>query len=57
MFQDSLQLVQKLDTTAIVVQNINNHFTPQNKTIGSGMVVLLLIGAIYTFFIFKRPNK
>ena len=55
--KDSLVLVSKIDTTAITIQNINNQFTPQSKSIGGGLVVLLLIGAIYTFFIFKRPNK
>lgn len=28
-----------------------------NLTIGNGLTILLILGAIYTFFIFKRPNK
>jgi hypothetical protein len=41
----------------VAIQNINNQFTPMDKTIGSGLVVLWFAGLIFTLLIFKRPNK
>ena len=55
--KDSLQLTITIDSTSIVTQQINNQFTKADKTVGSGLVGLWLIGLIITVFVFKRPNK
>ena len=55
--KDSLQLHTTIDSTSIATQNINNQFTAADKTVGSGLVGLWLIGLIFTVFVFKRPNK
>lgn len=55
--KDSLQLTITIDSTSIATQRINNQFTKTDKTVGSGLVGLWMIGLIVTMFIFKRPNK
>jgi hypothetical protein len=55
--RDSLQLTITIDTTYIKTQTINNQFTKTDKAVGNGLVVLWLLGLIFTIAIFKRPNK
>lgn len=56
--KDSLQLTITIDSTSIATQNLNNQFnTKTERVIGSGLVALVIIGFIYTRFIFKRPNQ
>jgi hypothetical protein len=54
---DSLQLTITIDSTYIKIQSINNQFTKTDKAVGSGLVVLWVIGLLFTIVIFKRPNK
>ena len=47
-----------IDSASITTQSLNNQFnTKTDRVIGSGLVALVVIGYIYTRFIFKRPNK
>jgi hypothetical protein len=57
MYKDSLQLTITIDSTSIATQQINNQFTKTDKTVGSGLIGLWMIGLILTIFVFKRPNK
>ena len=55
--KDSLYLQPiKADTLSTQIQHINNQFKPADKTIGSGLIGLWLLGLIFTVFIFKRPK-
>ena len=58
MEKDSLQISMAIDSASITTQSLNNQFnTKTDRVIGSGLVALVVIGYIYTRFIFKRPNK
>jgi hypothetical protein len=55
MNKDSLiYLSVPKDTLLTQIQQINNQFKPVDKTIGSGLVGLWLIGLVFVLFIFKR---
>ena len=51
---DAIFLEIPKDTLPTQIQHINNQFKPVDKTIGSGLVGLWLLGLIFTLFIFKR---
>lgn len=55
--KDSIQIYAPIDTTSITIQNINNQFTKTDKTVGSGLIGLWIVGLIITMFVFKRPNR
>ena len=52
---DTIFLEIPKDTLSTQIQQINNQFKPLDKTIGSGLIGLWLLGLIFTLFIFKRP--
>lgn len=54
--EDSLHIQPiKTDTLSTQTQRINDQLKPLDKTVGSGLIVLWLLGLIFTLFMFKRP--
>ena len=55
MNKDSLiYLSTPKDALSTQINHINNQFKPIDKTIGSGLVGLWLVGLVFVLFIFKR---
>lgn len=54
--KDSLYLQPiKADALSTQIEHTNNQFKPVDKTIGSGLIGLWLLGLIFTLFTFKIP--